>query len=504
MPQQIASGNDLSTDTQFLKVIGYSWDMDTGAAEPLYAAVAGDLAGLITSGQLQPRTRVPSVRLLARQRGVSITTAVASLRLLEQQGLIEARPKSGYFVASRRPPPPEPADVALPRTARLVGAQAMLKRLADASINPAVARLGQAIPDPALFPQGPLRASLARAARREPELLASYPTRMGGSARLREQIGAHYARIGARLAPDELIITNGCMEALVLAVRAVAEPGDTIAVESPTYFGFLQVVENLGVKVLEIPAHPRDGLRVEALKELLDSRAGAAVRACMTIPNFSNPTGSAMPLPRKRALVKLCREADIALIEDDIYGDLPHQGPRPLPCKTFDTDGRVLLCSSFSKTLAPGARVGFIEPGRYRDRLRAVKFMMSGSTGLLPQEMLADYLASGRYARHLKRLRQRCATQVEQVSQLVQEAFPDGTRLTRPQGGFVLWVELPGDADTQALYELAQRSGVDFVPGALFSASGRYRNCLRLNCGYPVTASTGTAIRRLGELARQR
>ena len=474
-----------------------------GGTEPLYASVAGDLAGLIASGQLQPRSRVPSVRLLARQRGVSITTAVASLRLLEQQGLIEARPKSGYFVAPRRAPPPEPATVELPRTARLVGAQAMLERLSDASIDPGVARLGQAIPDPALFPQAALRASLARAARRDPHLLANYPTRMGGSARLREQIGAHYARIGARLAPDELIVTNGCMEALALAVRAVADPGETIAVESPTYFGFLQVVENLGVKVLEIPSHPRDGISIEALKVLLDSRAGSAVRACMAIPNFSNPTGSALPLQRKRALVRLCREADIALIEDDIYGDLPAQGPRPLPCKAFDTDGRVLLCSSFSKTLAPGARVGFIEPGRYRDRLRAVKFMLSGATALLSQEMLADYLASGRYERHLKRMRQRCATQVEQVSRLVQDSFPDGTRLTRPQGGFVLWVELPGDADTQALYDIAQRSGVDFVPGTMFSASGRYRNCLRLNCGYPVKPATETAIRRLGELARR-
>jgi DNA-binding transcriptional MocR family regulator len=472
------------------------------APEPLYASVAADLAGLIASGQLQPRTRVPSVRRLAQQRGISITTAVASLRVLEQQGLIEARPKSGYFVATRRAPPPEPAAVELPRTARLVGAQAMLKRLAEASVNPSVARLGQAIPDPALFPQAALRASLARAARRQPALLASYPVRMGGSERLREQIGAHYARIGARLVPDEIVVTNGCMEALALAVSAVARPGETIAVESPTYFGFLQVAENLGVKVLEVPSHPGEGLQLPALAELLASRAGRSVRACMVIANFSNPTGSRLPDARKRALVRLCREADIALIEDDIYGDLQLAGPRPLPCKAFDTDGRVLLCSSFSKTLAPGARVGFLEPGRYRERVRAVKFMLSGATSLLPQEMLADYLASGRYERHLRRLRQRCALQIAQVSERVQDAFPEGTRLSRPQGGFVLWVELPGEIDTQALYETANLSGLDFVPGAMFSASGRYRNCLRLNCGYPVTAATEAAIRRLGELAR--
>jgi DNA-binding transcriptional MocR family regulator len=376
----------------------------------------------------------------------------------------------------------------------------MLKRLADASLNPSSVRLGEAIPDPALFPQAALRASLARATRRQPLQLATYPRRMGGSPVLRAQIAAHYARIGTRLDADEMIITNGCMEALALALRAVAQPGDSIAVESPTYFGLLQLAESLGIKVLEVPAHPRDGLSIEALRELLGGRAGRGVRACMTIANFSNPTGSALPESRKRELVKLCREADIALIEDDIYGDLALEGPRPRPCKAFDTDGSVLLCSSFSKSLAPGARVGFITPGRHRDTMRAMKNVSSGATGVLLQEMLADYLASGRYERHLAKMRVRCREQLARLSQCVQQHFPEGTRLTRPQGGFVLWVELPGDVDTLALYERAARIGVEFVPGAMFSASGRYGNCLRLNAGYPVTPVTEAAIGRLGRL----
>jgi DNA-binding transcriptional MocR family regulator len=303
-----------------------------------------------------------------------------------------------------------------------------------------------------------------------------------------------------RLDPGELIVTNGCMEAMMLAMRAVAQPGDTIAVESPTYFGFLQLAENLGLKVLEVPVHPRDGLQIPALRELLGSRAGRGVRACMTIANFSNPAGGMLPEARKRELVKLCREADIALIEDDIYGDLPLEGPRPRPCKAFDTDDRVLLCSSFSKTLAPGARIGFIAAGRYQETLLATKHVLSGGTAVLPQEMLADYLASGRYERHLKQLRARCAAQVTRLSQCVQDHFPAGTRLTRPQGGFVLWVELPEHVDTMALYEEASRIGVDFVPGQMFSASGRYRNCLRLNAGFPVTAATESAVARLGAL----
>ncbi|HMA12553.1 MAG TPA: PLP-dependent aminotransferase family protein [Steroidobacteraceae bacterium] len=470
------------------------------SSTPLYLAVAQDMAAMIHSGALKPLERVPSVRRLARQRRVSITTAVASLRELEQRGLIEARPKSGYFVARRRPAPEPPVEVELPRRARLAGTQAILKRLADASLTPGIARLGQALPDPALFPEAALRACLARVARHDPALLGEYPVRMGGSLALREQIARHYAHVGLALPAEELIVTNGCMEALTLAVRAVAGPGDTIAVESPTYFGILQIAESLGVKVIEIPAHPRDGLHIEALRELLAGKSGRDVRAVAVTPSFSNPNGSCMPVECRRQLVRLCAEADIVLIEDDVYGDLQFDGPRPLPCKAFDRDGRVLLCSSFSKSLAPGARLGYIVPGRYRDTLRAAKHMISGATPLLQQEMLADFLRSGRYERHLRRMRRALAQQVMQLSQCVQDAFPEGTRLTQPTGGFVLWVELPAGLDTLALHEEAARLSVDYVPGALFSASGRYANCLRLNAGYPVTPATAMAIRRLGEL----
>jgi DNA-binding transcriptional MocR family regulator len=481
----------------------YSYGMDESGT-PLYLAVAKDMAALIHSGALKPMERVPSVRLLARQRRVSITTAVASLRELEQRGLIEARPKSGYFVARRRPAPEPPAQVELPRRARLAGTQAILKRLADASLTPGIARLGQALPDPALFPEAALRACLARVARRDPTLLGEYPVRMGGSLALREQIARHYAHVGLALPAEELIITNGCMEALTLAMRVVTAPGDTIVVESPSYFGMLQIAESLGVKVIEIPSHPRDGLHIQALRELLSGKAGRDVRAVAITANFSNPNGSCMPVARKRELVKLCGEFDVVLIEDDVYGDLQFDGARPLPCKAFDRDGRVLLCSSFSKSLAPGARLGFIVPGRYRDMLRAAKHMISGATPLLQQEMLADFLQSGRYERHLRRMRRALSQQVMQLSQCVQDAFPEGTRLTQPEGGFVLWVELPSGIDTLALHEDAVRLGLDYVPGALFSASGRYANCLRLNAGYAVTPATETAIRRLGQLFQSR
>ena len=471
---------------------------------PLYLSVAADVARLIQAGVLKAEERVPSVRRLARQRRVSISTAVASLRELEQQGLIEARPKSGYFVARQKPALELPAQVELPKRARLAGTQAMLKRLADASLNPGIARLGQALPDPALFPQRALRASLLRAARRDPALLAEYPLRMGGSMALRVQIARHYAHVGLGVSAEDLIITNGCMEAMMLALRTVARPGDTVAVESPTYFGLLQIAESLGLKLLEVPAHSGTGISLEALGAMLSARSGRDIRACVVTPSFSNPNGSCMPPERRRELVRLCEQADLVLIEDDVYGDLQFEGERPLPCKAYDRDGRVLLCSSFSKTLAPGSRLGFIVPGRYRDTLRAAKHMVSGATPLLQQEMVADFLRSGRYERHLRRLRRTLSQQVRQLSQCVQDSFPAGTRLTQPQGGFVLWVELPGAIDTVALHDAASGQGADFVPGALFSPSGSYGNFLRLNAGFPITAQTAAAIRRLGALLQEK
>jgi len=469
-------------------------------SSPLYLAVADDLAQLIGAGALKAHERVPSVRQLARQRRVSITTAVASLRELEQRGLIEARPKSGYFVARRRPQLAPATPVELPKRARLAGTQAVLKKMAEASLDPGLARLGQALPDPALFPERALRASLIRAVRRDPKLLGEYPVRMGGSPALRAQIARHYARIGVALTVEDLVITNGCTEALTLAMRVVARPGDTIAVESPTYFGVLRAAEDHGVKVIEIPSHPRDGLSVDAVRDLLAGRAGRDVRAVVLMPSFNNPNGSCMPLPARRELVRLARQADIVLVEDDIYGDLHFEGSRPLPCKAFDTDGRVLLCSSFTKWLAPGSRTGFITPGRFRDTLRSAKQMLSGATPLAQQQMLADFMASGRCERHLRTLRRQLHQQLAQLAQCVQDAFPAGTRLTHPLGGFVLWVELPEGIDTQALYDEAVRQRADYVPGPLFSAAGHYRNCLRLNAGYPVTEATRAAIRRLGRL----
>jgi len=375
-------------------------------------------------------------------------------------------------------------------------------RMIDAALDPDIAPLGAAAPDPAWFPVHRLQRAIASTARRHPELLTTCCQYYAGLDSLRHQVARHYAALGCAVAQDEVVIANGCTEALNLALGAVAVPGDTIAIESPGYYGFLQIIEKRGLKALEIATHPREGLSVDALEQALASRAGRSVKACLVSPNFSNPMGAAMPEAQKRRLVQLCEQQGVVLIEDDVYGDLQHFGPRPLPAKAFDRAGNVMLCSSFTKTLAPGARVGWIFGGRHAEEIRLRKFAASGASPAILQEALAEILRTGGYERHLLKLRRSYAAQVARMTAAVCEYFPAGTKITQPAGGFVIWLELPGAIDTLALYDKAIVHGVNFAPGPLFSASGRYGNFLRLNCGRMWTPAIETALMRLGQLAK--
>jgi len=468
---------------------------------PIYLALAEELSALVESGQLKSGDRLPSVRTLIRQKRISATTAMAALRAVEHQGYAVARPQSGYFARPRRVAIAEPVTTRSLAVAHPVGIDDVMVQLIDASQDPAFAPLGAAAPDAELFPLRRLQRTLTATARRNPALLGEYGLSFHGVDSLRHQLLRRYADLGCAVLPDELVVTNGCTEALNLALRAVTRPGDTVAIESPVYYCILQVLQSLGLKALEIACHPSEGMRVDSLAEALRSRGGRAVKACLVSANFSNPTGASLNDADKRRLVGLCVEHGVTLIEDDIYGDLQHSGIRPLPAKAFDTGGNVILCSSFSKTLAPGARIGWLCGGRFASSLKRAKWASSGPSSALLQEVLAQTLASGGYERHLARLRATYARRVGQVAAAVLRHFPEGTRMTQPRGGFVLWVELPRPIDSLVLFEAALRHGVNFAPGPLFSATGRYRNFLRLNCGRRWTPALDDAVARLGSLA---
>ena len=467
----------------------------TVPASHLYERVAHQITHLIDLGTLRPGDRIPSIRKLVRQQSVSVTTVLQAYQVLESRGLIEARPQSGFYVRARRwSPPPEPEISRPPGRASKLNVASLVMEVVGALSQPGFVQLGAAVPPAEMLPTRELHRALASAARRQPALANSCDPSIGLPA-LRVEIAQRVLEAGCSLSPDDVIITNGATEALHLCLRAVTRPGDTVAIESPTYFGILQVIEMLGLRACEIPTFPKEGV---CLDELTARLACCRVKACVFMTNFSNPLGSCMPEEKKRRLVELLAARGIPLIEDDIYGSLAFGPTRPRVAKSYDTQGLVLLCSALTKTLAPGYRIGWAAPGKFRAEVHRLKHTSSLGNPMVTQLAVAEFLATGGYERHLRRLRRAYAQLVEQVSNSVARHSPAGTRITRPQGGHVLWVELPAKVDTLELHRAALANRITIAPGPIFSARQQYRNCLRLNCANPWTEKLELALVKLG------
>ena len=464
----------------------------------LYKQVALRIAELIEHGTLRPGERIPSVRELSEQEEVSIATVMQAYRVLESRGLIEARPQSGYYVRAKLwSPPPEPSKSQPTRSATRVSVNDLVMEVLKATHSPGLVGFGAAMPSPQLLPTLQLHRTMASVARRHSSLCNSCDI-PPGNLNLRTQIARRAMESGCTLSPDEIVTTCGCQEALNLCLRAVAKPGDTIAIESPTYYGILQIIEALGMKACEIPTFPREGV---CLDELVKRLKCCRIKACMFSLNFSNPLGSCMPDVKKARLVKILAEREIPLIEDDLYGNLSHSPHRPKTAKAFDKYGLVLLCDSFTKTLAPGSRVGWTAPGRFRTQVEHLKFISSIGTPTLPQMAIAEFLANGGYDHHLRKLRRFYAEQVPRVTQAITKYFPAGTKVTRPTGGYVLWVELPPQVNSLELFQKALAEKISIAPGPIFSAKQKLENFIRLSCGAPWSEAMDQALLKLGQLS---
>ena len=412
--------------------------------------------------------------------------------------MLEARPQSGYYVARGRAGTLEtPAVSRPPAKPTTVAVSGLLIKLLEYAGDPALVPLGCAIPSASLLAAERLDRCLARAARVRGRDCNTY-TEVRGDAGLRREIARRAMHWGQALSPDDLAITCGCTEALTLALTAVAKPGDTIAIELPTYFGLLHAIEALELKAFELPTDAADGIDVGALANALKSRR---IAACLFASSFNNPLGCTMPDEKKLAILDLLARHQVPLIEDDIYGDIFFGKERPRPFMAFDRRGNTIYCSSFSKTLAPGYRVGWIATSRHIEQVLERKHAHTLCGPVLPQVALADFLTSGGYDHQLRRVRRIYQHNIAQASRTIEAAFPPGTRVTRPAGGFVLWLELPKPADTRELFDAALSQGICFAPGDVFSASGRYRNCLRLSCAHPWNARIEKGVATLGALA---
>ena len=465
--------------------------------ESLYRQVAAEIAQHIVRGVYAPGERLPGVRSLARTRGISTATAVSAYQLLADEGHIEARQRSGFYVRARQTIQPiEPEPTAKATKPRLVTGQAMAMALIKAANNPGIVQLGAAVPDPSFLPTQAIGRALTRVMR-TPGSQASGDMMPPGAPELRRQIARRMSESGTGVSADDIVITTGCQEALSLALRAVTQPGDIVVVESPAFYGLLHVLESLGLEALEIPSHPRDGIALDALSFALDRWP---VKACVLSPNYSNPLGCCLSDSNKRALIRLLEKHTIPLIEDDVYGDLGFSSQRLPTCKGLAPNADILYCSSFSKSLSPGLRIGWIAAGRHHARVEYLKYVTSIASPTAPQLAVSDLLANGRYERYLREIRGKFQSAVTRMSDAVMRIFPEGTRISQPQGGFVLWVELPEGTDSMALARRALRNGVSVAPGPLFSASGKFGNFIRLSCARVWDARLERALVTLAKL----
>jgi DNA-binding transcriptional MocR family regulator len=462
----------------------------------LYEDLAGRLASMIRQGTYRAGDRLPSVRHLSKQQAVSISTVLQAYYLLEDRGLIEARPQSGYYVCARpagalpepeiSSPEPDPSDVSVQELVLMV--------LRD-TLKPNLLQFGTAIPHPDLLATGKLNrilAAIAREDRAEYALYAFPP----GREELRVAVAQRSVAAGCSLAPHDVVVTSGGDEAMHLCLRATCRPGDTVAIESPMYFGTLQILEALGLRALEIPTHPRTGMSLDALRFAVDHNP---VRACLVMTNFNNPLGSRIPEENQRELVAMLAGREIPLIENDSLGELYFSGDRPSVAKAYDRKGLVLLCSSYSEDLGPGFRIGWTAPGRFKADVEWYKLTTNVATATLPQLTIAQFLSSAGYDHHLRRIRRAYAQRMAGMSRAIERHFPEGVRVTRPDGGHVLWVQLPERVDSLELYRLAIRIGVTLAPGHIFSATEQYRNFIRLNAAF-WSPEAEPALQRLGEI----
>jgi len=466
----------------------------------LYEQLANSIAQSIHEGVLCRGDKLPSVRHASASRNVSASTVLQAYYLLEARGLIRARERSGYFITGggiNIPSSPEPLAQASLELTQVDVSELVFEVLQSIRVKNIVP-LGSAFPSPLLFPAANLARTMASAVQAM-DPWSSVDNLSSGDPGLRRQIALRYMIDGLHVAADDIVVTNGALEALNLCLMAVTRPGDTVLIESPTFYAALQSIERIGLRAVEVPSHPKDGIDLPAMERAIEQYKP---KACWIMTNFQNPLGSLLSDDKKKALVALITKYQMPLIEDDVYGELYFGDKRPVPAKAFDTEGLVMHCSSFSKCLAPGYRVGWVAPGRFLNAVERLKLTTTISASAPPQAAIARYLQKGGYDRHLRNLRHTLMVNQIKFTEAIERHFPEGTRLTLPQGGYFLWLKLPDGVNALQLHKLALANGISIAPGPIFSAQRSYTSYIRLNYGHIWEAGIETALETLGRLVK--
>lgn len=465
--------------------------------EALYLKIAHAIEEQIQADSLRFGDKIPSIRSARKLYNVSLNTVKQAYMELESRSLIESRPKTGYFVSKssqRRLELPSVAPLKL--SSKEKTPQDLIDKVFGAIADKEVTQFGLGIPGQNFLPVAKLNKGIINAVRERNDGGTLYEP-VQGNEQLRHEIAKWALVLSGKITEDDLVITSGTMNAIFNALMAVTKPGDAVAVETPAYFGLLQAIQVLGLRAIEVPTHPVYGVDLDALKKIMPD-----IAACCFVTNFNNPMGFLMPDENKKALVELITAYNIPLIEDDLYGNLYFGSERPKPCKYYDEAGLVIWCSSVSKSMAPGYRVGWVAPGRFKEKIIRQKIVQTVCTPSLFSDVIAHFLKYGRYDHHLRTFRNKLYANYLQIQRAVEDYFPDNTKISQPKGGFMLWLELDQRVCTEDLYDIAWQQKINFAPGRMFSQHERYTNCMRLNYAMEWTERVDNDLKKLGRLVK--
>ncbi|KIA99602.1 GntR family transcriptional regulator [Flavobacterium sp. KMS] len=467
------------------------------AKEVLYIKIAHIIQEQILSETLKIGDKLPSIRALQKLYNVSINTVKQAFLELESKSLIESRPKSGFYVSNtsnRKFSIPSMNKLKVSETQK--SPDDLITKVFDTFGDKSITQFSLGVPHKSLLPIAKLNKGIIKATRNLEESGTDYNL-VQGNLNLRRNLAKWSLVLEGKLTEDDFVTTSGAMNAIYSCLMVTTQRGDTIAIESPVYFGILQIAKSMGLNVIELPTHPTTGVDLDALKKVIPK-----IKACCFMSNFSNPLGSLMPDENKKELVELLTYHNIPLIEDDLYGNLFFGAARPKPCKYYDEAGIVMWCGSVSKTLAPGYRVGWVAPGQFKEKIIRQKLVQTISTPSLYQEVVADFMEFGRYDHHLRNFRHTLHTNCLHFQRAVEDYFPENTKISQPQGGSFLWLELDKKIDTASLYDIAIKQKISFAPGRIFTQHDQYNNCMRLNFALEWNDKLNLDIKRLGTIVK--
>lgn len=449
-----------------------------------YEEISNYIVEGITNKALYSGNKLQSLRSTAKQFNCSVSVVLQAYEDLIARGIIKAVEKSGYFILpSLSCKIPEPQKYNHSLKALSSKTNNYTEKIIEMAMNRDILPLGAAIPDVSILSTKKIIKSLNNIIKDNTACINSY-TPAKGSIELRIEIANYMFDKGVFIDPEEIVITNGCAEALYIAIQCSTNPGDTVAIETPVFFSLISILEKLKMNVVEIPTSPITGMELDILEEIIMKEK---VKTVIFSPTFQNPLCSVMPPCNKKRLYHISEKYNLTLIEDDIYGDCSFDGQKHFPVKSFDKSKRIIYCSSFSKTLAPGLRIGWAIPGKRLDNFTNFKQISSLGGTLLTQLAIADYLKHGFYKSHLSNFQKNIYLQTTQMKMLIKKILPDNIKVSNPTGGYFLWLELDDKINSYNIHNIAFSKHIGIVPGPVFSSSDKYLNCIRISCGNPIT-----------------